>query len=442
MSTTDRYGLPISASSDAAVAAYRDGVDLMLSAWTGADMALDRAIALDPDFALAHAARARLHFTYAQAPEAKARIAAAQALVARNGSERERSHVEILALAMQGQSAKSLTNALAHLDQWPRDAMILSLPLGAFGLFAFSGMRDHDQARVDLCERHARHYGDDWWFQTYLGWSHTENGNHATGRDLTQRALDQRRENANAAHALAHAMFEDGSTAAADALITEWLPCYDRRGILHGHIFWHQALAALENGDADRALAIYADRIQPSVSHAVPLNAMTDCASLLWRFRLSNHHVPQHFWSDIANYSERAFPQAGITFADVHMAFVAAATGNRNALDSRLAALEKRLADGKLAAGAVVPAICRATLAFADGDHAGCVRHLEPLATDVMRVGGSHAQREIIEDMLIVALIKSSEPAKALTLLDRRLHHRTSVRDTAWRDQALRMATH
>jgi hypothetical protein len=42
--------------------------------------------------------------------------------------------------------------------------------LGAFGLLAFSGMADHDQARVDLCERHARHFAPDgWWFLTYGG---------------------------------------------------------------------------------------------------------------------------------------------------------------------------------------------------------------------------------------------------------------------------------
>ena len=32
----DRYGLPLSTASAAAAQAYRDGVDLMLSAWTGA----------------------------------------------------------------------------------------------------------------------------------------------------------------------------------------------------------------------------------------------------------------------------------------------------------------------------------------------------------------------------------------------------------------------
>jgi len=49
-----------------------------------------------------------------------------------------------------------------------------------------------------------------------------------------------------------------------------------------------------------------------------------------------------------------------------------------------------------------------------------------------VRIGGSHAQREIIEDTLLVAFMKAGEPAKARGLLDRRLHRRPSARDTRW----------
>src|SRR3546814_3094830 len=75
-------------------------------------------------------------------------------------TERERSHIDIVALAIAGRSREALKAALTHSDRWPRDVVILSLPLGAFGLFAFSGMADHDQARVDLCQRHAAHFTD------------------------------------------------------------------------------------------------------------------------------------------------------------------------------------------------------------------------------------------------------------------------------------------
>jgi Flp pilus assembly protein TadD len=240
MTHFDSRGLPLSTTSDLAAERYRHGIDLLLSAWPGAAETLDEAIAADPDFALAHAARARLHAVRTELANARTRIAAAQEIVVRHGTERERSHVEILALIINGQSGKALERALAHADIWPRDVLILSLPLGAFGLFAFSGMADHDQARVDLCERHARHFGpDDWWFLTYRGWSHAENGNVPFGRALTQRGYDLRRNNANAAHALSHAMYEGGAHDEAEKLIADWLPGYDRTGILHGHIAWH-----------------------------------------------------------------------------------------------------------------------------------------------------------------------------------------------------------
>jgi Tfp pilus assembly protein PilF len=434
MACHDRYGLPLSTSSEAAAAAYREGVDLMFSAWPGAAEALDAAIAADPDFALGQIARARHHFIYADVKAAQEKAANARELVGRNGTAREKSHVETLALGLEGQAAKSLSLALSHLDEWPRDAMILSLPMGAFGLFAFSGMADHDQARVDLCERHARHYGDDWFFLVNRGWSHTENGNVGHGRALTQRGFEGRRANGNAVHALAHAMFEDGSGDDAEQLISEWLPSYHRSGLLHGHISWHQALVALERGDAERALAIYADRVQPKVTTAPPLNSVTDGASLLWRCLAYGHAVPKDMWDDAAAHAEQSFPRAGVPFADMHMALVAAATGNHTALAQRVADLEKRLADGKLAPGPVVPAICRAVLAFADGDYKACVRTLEPVAAEVVRIGGSHAQREIVEDTLLVAFMKGGEPAKARALLDRRLHRRPSPRDARWRE--------
>ena len=433
MAFEDRYGLPISTSSPAAAEAYREGVDLMLSAWPGAERAFDRAIAADDDFALAHAARARMHLVYADMAPAQQKAAKARVCVARHGTERERSHVEILALTTEGQPVKALDLALAHIERWPRDATIMALPLGAFGLFAFSGMADHDQARVDLCERYKTHYGnDDWWFLTSLGWAHTENNNVSIGRELTQRGFDRRRENANAVHSLLHAMFEDGSVADAEVLVADWLPGYDRAGLLYGHVSWHHALLALEQGDTATAAAIYAERLQPKLTLAAPLNAMTDGVSLLWRMQSAGHALSKDLPEDLAAYAERWFPRSTNAFAEVHLAMLAALTGNRAGLDKRIAALDARHAQGKLPAGAVVADICRAVRAFAEEDYRSCAAILEPVAGDVVRIGGSHAQRELVEDTLLIALMKSGAAAKAHALLDRRLHRRPSVRDTRW----------
>ena len=429
----DRYGLPLSTNSSAAGQAYRDGIDLMLSAWPGTAECFERAIREDPDFALAHIARGRIHSFYQQGEAARKAAAVAREKVAQRGTAREKDHVETLALAVEGNLPAALKSALNHLESFPRDAVVLSLPLGAFGLFAFSGMADHDQARQDLCERHARHYGEDWWFLSNHGWSLTENGNVKKGRAITERAFELKRNNAYAAHALLHAMFEDGSVRDADSLVGRWIGSYDRAGILFGHIYWHQALGALEMGDAAKALAIYSDILRPEVNVAPPLNAMSDCASLLWRLLAYGHPVPAQFWADADSYAKVHFPKAGLPFVEMHMALLAAATGNQPALDERLRAIEQRLADGKLAAGPVVPTVCRAMNAFARDNYADCVRRLEPVLCDVVRLGGSHAQREIIEDTLVVALIRSGELPRARALLDQRLHRRPSPRDARWK---------
>ncbi|MFE1599726.1 tetratricopeptide repeat protein [Methylobacterium sp. ID0610] len=433
MAHLDRRGLPLSTTSDWAAERYREGVDLLLSAWPGAAEALDEAVAADPDFALAHAARARLHAIRGEAAAARARIETAHGIVTRNGTPRERSHVAALALAVTGQSAKALDSALAHADTWPRDVLILSLPLGAFGLLAFSGIADHDQARVDLCERHAAHFApDDWWFATYRGWCHAENGAVKVGRDLAQRGFELRRNNANGAHALSHTLFEDGAGEEAEALIAHWLPDYDRSGILHGHIAWHAALSALERDDPEHALRIYAEHVQPSVTAGLPINVVSDTVSLLWRMQAYGYAVPARLWDEAKAYASPYFTKAGFAFADAHMGLLAAATGDRPAAAARIDALTDLVAAGTLAAGPVVPAICRAVLAFADEDYSGCVRILEPVTAEVPRIGGSGAQREIIEDTLLVALMRSGEAAKARALLDRRLHRRPSPRDRRW----------
>lgn len=433
MNTDDR-GLPLSTDVPLAADRYRAGVALTLAAWPGAAREMEAAIAADPDFALPHAMRARQHVMAGDPAQSQAAMARARELVGRRGDGRERSHVEILALATAGRSAEALARTLEHVADWPRDAVILSLPMGAFGLFAFSGMADHDQARADLCARHAGAYGeDDWWFLSTFGWALVENREVARGRAMLEQALAQRRANANAVHGLAHALFESGAHDEAERLLDEWLPGYGREGVLHGHLWWHGALAALERGDAEAALRAYAENVHPSVSKGIAINIVSDAASLLWRLDAYGHGGTEARWREIADYARQRFPAAGHAFVDAHVAMIEAATGDRAGLERRIAALEAMAGSGRLSAGAVVPALGKAALAFAGGEYRTCVRILEAVAAEVVRIGGSGAQRQVFEDTLIVALMRAGDTVRARNLLDRRLHRRPSPRDARWR---------
>ena len=69
---TDRYGLPLSTASPAARDAYGEGCEAKLTMYPGAIEAFDRAIAADPGFALAHAARAHALLERGDAAAARA----------------------------------------------------------------------------------------------------------------------------------------------------------------------------------------------------------------------------------------------------------------------------------------------------------------------------------------------------------------------------------
>src|SRR6185503_10849666 len=241
----------------------------------------------------------------------------------------------------------------------PRDALVFSLALGAFGLYAFSGRGDHDAARLALCRRLAPHFGEDWWFLTHLGWSHTEAGELAAGGLITARALELRSENAYGAHAYVHFFAEAGERDEGARFIESWLPGYDRAGMLHAHISWHRALWRLDAGDSTGAAKIYREVLHPSVNPSPPINVISDCASLLWRLSLGNQAAD---WRELADYGKERFPRPAGHFIEWH-------------------------------------------LAMAARDYASVVALLEPVTGEFNRMGGSGAQREV--------LFKTLEAARA-----------------------------
>ena len=398
MTQADRYGLGLTTSSPAAAAAYREGVDCLLGAWPGAAPQLETALREDPAFALAHAAMGRLHQIHARMPAALSCAEKARAL-AYAVTQRERSHVEIFALAIEGQPARALQALLAHLEEWPRDALPFSLALGAFGLYAFAGRADHDAARLALCERHARHYGDDWWFLTHLGWSCTEAGRLSEGEKHTARALELRSANAHGAHAMAHWYAEAGRLADGAGFIERWQPGYAREGILWGHLAWHCTLACLEAKDSAGALRVARERLLPDVNPGPPINLISDAPSLLWRIGLEEDVEPA-MWEPLRRYVETRFPGPAPHFVEWHIALVLAATHDEQAAGKRIADIRAREASGALPTGGALEAVCRGIAAFGRGDSREAAAQLSRSQPDWVRLGGSGAQRRVLRDTL------------------------------------------
>src|SRR5204863_5476411 len=181
---TDRYELPLSTSSAIARDAYAEGCAAKLTMYPGAIDGFDRAIAADPGFALAHVARAHVLLERGDAAAARASMAVANSLAA-GTSAREVSHIAFFDLLSAGDAEAALTAVLAHLEAWPRDALILGTTAFTNGLIGSSGRVGQKHALLNLLDRLASSYGDDWWFTAHHGMALSENGQRDTGHSST-----------------------------------------------------------------------------------------------------------------------------------------------------------------------------------------------------------------------------------------------------------------
>src|SRR5262249_43065923 len=132
-------------------------------------------------------------------------------------------------------------------------------------------------------------------------------------------------------------------------------------------------------------------------------------------------------WSAVRDYASRAFPKPGVTFCDVHAAVAYAASGDAAALAALSRAMKEADGAGRLAAGPGVPALADAFRAFALGDWGATIAILAPVGEEHVRIGGSRAQRDLVELTLLAAYLRAGRADDARALLAQRHDRRPSV---------------
>lgn len=420
---TDRYGLPLSTNSAAARDAYVLGCEAKRTTYPGAIEAFDRAIAADPGFALAHAARAYALLERGDVAAARASISAASSLAA-GLFAREASHVAFFDRLAAGDAEAALAALPAHLDEWPRDVLVLATAAFTNGLIGSSGRAGQKRALLDLLDRLAPSYGDDWWFTAHHGMALSENGQRDAARPKIERSLSQNPTNPWAAHARAHLCYEEGDANAACAFLASWLSTYPRSGSLYSHLNWHLALGHLEAGDAAAAFRLFREAFAPDVHSGPPRGKVTDAVSFLWRWELAGHPRDAAAWRLVHGFSNSAFPRAGVAFCDMHIALAEAVAGNDAALAARAREMDDLAREGRYPSGPVVPAVSHAFTAFERRDFSAAIDALEPFAGELERIGGSRAQLDLVEFTLLRAYVGAARLDDARRMLSRR--HRGS----------------
>jgi tetratricopeptide (TPR) repeat protein len=370
----------------------------------GALAAFDRAIAADPGFALAFAARARVQQLRGDITAARASMAAANAL-ASGLPHREASHLAFFDYLISCQAATALAVLQVHLGEWPRDAMVLSTSASANGLIGSSGRVEQKRELLALMDHLAPSFGDDWWFTGYHAFALAENGLHEAAQTKIDQPMVRNPTNAYGAHTRAHLCYEAGDLASGQAFLRCWLATYPRDGGFYGHLSWHLALFELQAGDADSAFRLYSEAVAPEVNRDPAISILANAASFLWRWELAGQPHDLARWQAMFAFARKVAPRAGNAYADWHMALVEAAASDGDALETRVRDMEDLARNERYASGAVVPALARAFAAFQRQDFTAAIDAIEPVWDQRDRLVGSLAQTDLVEGTLLRAYV-------------------------------------
>jgi tetratricopeptide (TPR) repeat protein len=236
-----------------------------------------------------------------------------------------------------------------------------------------------------------------------------------------RRAIAMLRKEPWAHHALAHVMLTEGRVEEGRAFMQEvsvtWLGL---NSFMETHNWWHLALFLIEQDAHAAALELY-DRHVWGVCKPYSQDQI-GAVSLLARLELAGVDVGDR-WVDVSAYLAARTHDQVQPFLDMHYLYGLARAGRSEAdeLLREVEAFAPRAPELTRAAWqrVAVPA-CRGLLAHARGEYTRAVDELGIALPRLLEIGGSHAQRDLFEQVYIDALVNSGRLVGAQNLLQQR----------------------
>jgi len=296
---------------------------------------------------------------------------------------------------------------------------------------AFSGVTDlDDDQALRLVEATSAAHDGHWFHTSLLAFLRQEQGRLHEAGELAHRALAAEPASGHAVHALAHVHYESGAHEAGRDWLDAWVAGQGRGAVHRAHFSWHIALHELALDDPDAVRRRWFAQLAPG-RVVTGVRALVDSGSLLWRARLSDNWPGELPTSDVLeSVTHEVLERPATAFTALHAAVALAAAGDLPAL--------QRLRDH--AAGAdqvqreVIVPLCEAFAALVEERFHEAARGLDALLPVLRRVGGSSAQREVVEETLLYALVAAGRCEAARRLLDARLDRKEAPRDRRMRE--------
>lgn len=225
-----------------------------------------------------------------------------------------------------------------------------------------------------------------------------------------KKGLEINAKDAWSTHALAHVFEMEGRVDEGVTFLRntadDWKVC----GLLACHNFWHWALYHIEKGESEAALDIFDSQVSERMKSGAMLD-IVDSTSLLYRLELAGVNVGDR-WKEVFDLCRPHFDDHILAFNDIHLLLSSVGSKNKDATNYLMSSLQEFMRNGSGTNHTITKdigySLCEAIVAYDEGRVEDCCDILYPLRYNIVQIGGSNAQRDMFNLLLIAAAMKST----------------------------------
>jgi tetratricopeptide (TPR) repeat protein len=425
MSNTDVRGNPSGCSSRPAQAAAEQALWRMMSFYDLPLADLDTAIGLDPGWALPHVMKAGFLLSLTEPGLlriAETHLGDARARAA-DAAPRERAHLEAVQQLLEGRWHQACRIWDELLIEHPRDALALQwAQLWDFYRGDSAGLRQRPARALPEWDESDPLYAH---VLALHAFGLEENNLYPQAEEAGRRALALQPRAPWAVHAVAHVMEMQGRFEEGSAWLRLHQAAWAEGNGFSTHLWWHKSLFRLEALDVAGVLRLIDGHLS-----GPPLRVTlqrVDAAALLWRLHLLGQDVSGHCRALLAGWDLDAAHAGHYAFNDVHAVLALLGAGDLHGAEAWLARCAERALDAgdarranhQMAREVGLP-LMRGLLALARDDGDAAVDLIYPVRHVAQHFGGSHAQRDLIDQTLLAGAALGGRRALGRALLNER----------------------
>ena len=426
MAGTDLRGNPCGSGSADARAAAEQALWRMMSFYDTPLADLEAAATADPGWALPHVMKAGFLLSLTEpslVPEAAAALAHARTLD-RTVPAREQAHLDAVQLVAEGRWHAACRAWDELLLEHPRDALALQwAQLWDFYRGDAHGLRQRPARALPEWDEHDPLHA---YVVALYAFGLEESNLYPQAEDQGRRALAANPRVPWAVHAVAHVMEMQGRFEEGSAWLRQHQDAWADGNGFSGHLWWHKALFRLETLDIAGVLRLVDSHLS---GDALQIGLQrVDAAALLWRLHLIGEDVSALAGALAAGWPADPAEAGYYAFNDVHRVLVWLAAGQPAAAEAwvarcaerALAAEDARRANHTMAREVGLP-LMHGLLALERGDADAAADLIYPVRAVARHFGGSHAQRDLVDQTLLAAAARGQRRALGRALLNERV---------------------